>query len=290
MNYNELPIVIKCDDCRLIGIVTQPERLSKLGVLILVGGPQYRSGSHRHFTLLARFLAENGVPSLRFDYRGMGDSEGEMRTFENINEDIHCAINAFYSIVDSVDSILIWGLCDAASAILYYAYTDNRVSGIILLNPWVHTEKGAQRARLKYYYFDRFLQKHFWSKLLSGKVNLITSLRDIAGSVLSMVKISNYFEYCKPNINQTKITFIDRMLDGFKQFTGNVLLILSENDLVSQEFQQLMEYDSNWKSACSSNYVEKILISNANHTFSSREWRCQVNDIIMKWINKHHKY
>jgi alpha/beta superfamily hydrolase len=48
-------------------------------VLVIVGGPQYRAGSHRQFTLLARSLAEQGFAVLRFDYRGMGDSTGAMR-------------------------------------------------------------------------------------------------------------------------------------------------------------------------------------------------------------------
>jgi len=47
------------------------------GVLIVVGGPQYRVGSHRQFVMLARFLADHGVPCMRFDYRGMGDVSGE---------------------------------------------------------------------------------------------------------------------------------------------------------------------------------------------------------------------
>ena len=42
------------------------------GMLIVVGGPQYRAGSHRQFTLLARDVAATGVPTMRFDYRGMG--------------------------------------------------------------------------------------------------------------------------------------------------------------------------------------------------------------------------
>src|SRR5690349_24048098 len=59
------------------------------GVLLVVGGPQYRVGSHRQFALLCRRLAGRGVPALRFDYRGMGDADGAARTFESVRSEEH---------------------------------------------------------------------------------------------------------------------------------------------------------------------------------------------------------
>ncbi|MEI7868106.1 MAG: hydrolase 1, exosortase A system-associated [Candidatus Methylumidiphilus sp.] len=286
MKYKEQPIVFKCGNYRLIGIATSTNSLSKTGVLIIVGGPQYRSGSHRQFTLLARNLAENGIPSFRFDYRGMGDSEGNIRNFENLNEDVHTAINAF-SITEKVDKIIIWGLCDAASAALYYAHTDPRVAGIILLNPWVHTEVSAERARLKYYYISRLFQKSFWSKFFSGRINFIGSSKEIANSVINLLSskyfLPHYNTYDSLKKNQT---FIERMLFGLNEYSGKVLLILSGNDLVSHEFQQLIESNSDWRNACNSPKIEKIILRDANHTFSTRSWRSQVNELTINWLSK----
>src|SRR5690606_34644237 len=106
------------------------------GVLIIVGGPQYRVGSHRQFVLLARYLAERGIPVMRFDYRGMGDSDGDMRTFEHVGKDLGSDIDYFFSECSFLKDIVIWGLCDAASAALFYAHQDRRISGLVLLNPW----------------------------------------------------------------------------------------------------------------------------------------------------------
>ena len=44
-------------------------------MVIVVGGPQYRAGSHRQFTLLARHIAAAGYPVLRFDARGCPELE-----------------------------------------------------------------------------------------------------------------------------------------------------------------------------------------------------------------------
>src|SRR5690349_14351227 len=92
----ERAVFFQCQGEQLVGILSGAEQPATRGVLILVGGPQYRAGSHRQFTLLARHLAEHGVPSLRFDYRGMGDSGGEVRSFEDVSPDIRCAIDRLF--------------------------------------------------------------------------------------------------------------------------------------------------------------------------------------------------
>ena len=76
----------------LTGILSQPEQASDTTVIVVVGGPQYRVGSHRQFLQLARHLARQGYPVLRFDGRGMGDSSGLLRSFEEIDDDIGAAI------------------------------------------------------------------------------------------------------------------------------------------------------------------------------------------------------
>ena len=90
----------------LLGIIHLPEAVSRRGVVILVGGPQYRVGSHRQFLLLARALAQHGVPVLRFDFRGMGDSDGEFHGFEKLDKDIAAAIDAFAAAVPQVDELV----------------------------------------------------------------------------------------------------------------------------------------------------------------------------------------
>ena len=76
----EQALTFDCDGERLVGVVAVPERPVPVGVLIVVGGPQYRAGSHRQFVHLARRLAGAGIAAMRFDYRGMGDASGDARS------------------------------------------------------------------------------------------------------------------------------------------------------------------------------------------------------------------
>ena len=279
MNSHEIPVVFDCEGSRLVGVITQPERPVETGVVIVVGGPQYRAGSHRQFTLMARQLAGQGIASIRFDYRGMGDSEGDIRYFEAIDADIRAAADRLIAQLPQVKQLSLWGLCDAASAALYYAHTDPRVKGLILLNPWAHSEVASARAKMKHYYLARLTSRAFWIKLFTGKVKLGSSLGDLADSAKQASSTGGQHEI-KPavDLRYGSPGYIDRMLQGLKQFRGKVELILSGNDLTAQAFEELMRIDRQWQKACSDPRVSVKKLPDATHTFSHRGWRDQVGE------------
>ena len=59
------------------GVLTLPEGEIRRTVLFLGGWSGDRQGPHRLFLLYARHLAGQGTASLRIDYRGRGESDGE---------------------------------------------------------------------------------------------------------------------------------------------------------------------------------------------------------------------
>ena len=198
------------------------------GVLIVVGGPQYRVGSHRQFVQLSRSLANQGISSMRFDYTGMGDSYGEKKDFDDISDDINAAADAFLNAQSHLKNIVIWGLCDAASAGLIYAHKDERIIGLVLLNPWLRSEQAMGKTMVKYYYLQRLLSRSFWKKLLSGNVNMAASARDAKGFVADSVKADK----------KDTASYQTLMLTGLQAFNGKVCLILSGEDLTAREFDQ----------------------------------------------------
>ena len=161
----EIALEVPCHDNTLIGVLHRGYDDASVGVVVVVGGPQYRVGSHRQFVLLARALAYAGIPVLRFDYRGMGDSPGEPRQFGDVDDDIKAAINTLCENVTTLKKIVIWGLCDAASAALFYAHKDPRVSGV-----GVTQSVGTDRGRNGSGVFEALLLAAFFQRGILEKI------------------------------------------------------------------------------------------------------------------------
>lgn len=283
MNFHEVALRFSCDDAWLYGIATVPENCVARGVVIVVGGPQYRVGSHRQFVLLARYLASRGIPVMRFDYRGMGDAEGEQKTFEDVNDDIRAAINVFMEKIHALKEVVIWGLCDAASAALFYAYQDPRVTGLVLLNPWVRTEQGIAKTYLKHYYRERLFDKAFWGKIISGRFNYMVAARS-AFALIGEALFRKRSEPKSERENKKKLLLPDQMRESFRRFNGKVLLILSGDDLTAKEFCEVTASSPDWRELLDASRVQRYNLAGANHTFSHREWRDQVATWTGDWM------
>lgn len=282
-SLNEIPIVFTCSGELLTGIIHLSSIENNIGLLIVVGGPQYRVGSHRQFVLLARYLAKQGVPVMRFDYRGMGDSSGRLHSFGEINQDICAAVDNFMEQLPSLEQVVIWGLCDAASAGLLYAYRDKRVTGLVLLNPWIRTEVGEAKTYLKHYYFHRIFQKSFWIKVISGRFNLFHSLNSLLGKVKLAATNNRIQDVDALDLTET---LPDRMLSSLEKFNGDVLIILSGRDLTAKEFRDFIRSSQSWRRVLINKNVEFRELPEANHTFSSTEWRHQVEKWTEEWLIK----
>ena len=282
MDVQERAVSFACEGRTLMGVLSGASGAAKRGVLVVVGGPQYRVGSHRQFTLLARHLAGHGIPTLRFDYGGMGDSEGDPRSFESVHSDIRCAIDEFFASLPSLQEVILWALCDAASAALFYAHQDARVSGLVLLNPWVRTEQGAARAHLRHYYLRRLLQAGLWEKVARGEFGFRSAAKSLARS------IARALGYGRPpsdgGPSSERVPLPDRMADGLHRFRGRVLLILSGNDLTAQEFKDAVASSPRWRDLLAAPRVTRHELPGANHTFARRDWRDQVALWTETWV------
>lgn len=261
---------------RMVGILSLPAAPGPRGILIVTGGPQYRVGSHRQFVLLARALAAQGWPVLRFDLRGMGDSEGGARDYRAAGPDIAGALAQFFDAVPALREVALWGLCDGATAAACHAPRDARVYALILLNPWVRSSAGLARATLRHYYLPRLLQGAFWRKLASGGVRMgasLASLRQVAAATQAQTQEAQEDDAPAP-----------ALLRALTQFQGKVLLILSGDDLGAREWQALLHGDGAWRAVAARAQWTQAQVDGANHTFASAAWRGEVEQLCARWL------
>lgn len=291
MLAEELPIVFSCQFEQLVGVIHKPAKPSSKGVLIVVGGSQYRVGSHRQFVLLARMLADNGIPVFRFDYRGMGDSQGVTRSFLEVDEDIKSAIDIFYKQTPYLKDIVIWGLCDAASAASFYAYQDERVKGLVLLNPWVFTEQGAAKTYFKYYYLQHLFHSELWRKIFSLQFEYRQSFSSLMLLFSNLFK-SNRNQGCLTQQKETSLVNSDlplpeRVLECLHQFEYPILFILSGRDLTANEFREMVKkVNHKQQRIFEKSDVSKVELMDADHTFSSQKLRKEVEQLTLNWVKQ----
>jgi pimeloyl-ACP methyl ester carboxylesterase len=247
MNAGQRVLQFSCQGSALIGVIDVPERPIGRGLLVVSGQPQYRVGSGRHFTLLARQLAPRGIPVMRFDCRGMGDSEGEPRAADEMADDIAAAIREFQLHLPDLAEIVLWGLGEGASAAALYAHTDARVRGLVLLNPAAGGADGARKGLLPQV-LARCGEIGFWKKVGNGHAVAV----------------------------DPEMPLPQRLVASLACFSGASLIVIGGSDATGRAFADLLEHNDTERRC--------VTIAGADHTFSRPAWRDEVAELSASWI------
>lgn len=106
ITFKETPAILKINTDQIFGTLTTPDLTKKCPVALIISGsgPTDRNGNNammknNSLKMLAEALAKNGIASLRFDKRGIGESKaagGESESslvFENYIQDAKSWIN-----------------------------------------------------------------------------------------------------------------------------------------------------------------------------------------------------
>ena len=301
MKNREVPLSFLCgkENNRLYGILHQPDHPSSCGLLIVTGRPALRAGRHRLFVLLARTWAGAGIPVMRFDFRGTGDSEGEMGTLDDTSEDIASAVDAFMSNMPGLQGVVLWGLCGGAADSILYAPGDPRVIGVALVNPWSYDARVRGLATLRRYASFCFEKINRWARSAGmrsrpgGAAHASAEASrtvqnydldaadtpDISAPRANTAVDRAYASYRVPNLSR-------RLVEKLEAFEGGILLILSGQDTGSRAFKHAASISLRWRRLLAAPRVQSRELPESNHSLRRPEWRAQAAAWTMDWLRE----
>lgn len=162
---NEQPFFFSQAGQRLFGMLHQPHGIAAADTGWVFCHPftEEKLWSHRVFVSMARDLARKGMPVLRFDYRGYGDSGGNFEQFTMADHvaDIQTAIAELRNRAPHVERVNLLGLRYGASLAVLAAADNPIVGGLVLWDPVVSMEQ---------YLLDQLRSNLTTQMVLYGKV------------------------------------------------------------------------------------------------------------------------
>lgn len=251
-----------CEGETLIG--TLDNAAGKVGLLIMSGGNEIRSGAHRGQASLAADIAAQGHPVFRFDRRGVGDSSGENGEFLSSAPDLAAAIAAFKTAAPHVTHIVAFGNCDAAAALAIHAVVERPVA-LILSNPWVIEHSGggglnpdAVRSR----YWRKLKDPVALLRLISGKVDFRKLGKGLAAA----------------GQRSAPSGLVQRIAQGLTGYSGSIDFLVAQHDATGSAF--LAAWRSNaFKPFRHAANVTISEIDSTTHSYASEEERA--------WLRAH---
>ena len=216
-----LHFTFPCEGAQLVA--TLDEAPGTTALLIVSGGNETRAGAWNGQALFAARIAAAGYPVLRFDRRGVGDSEGNNRGFRSSAADIAAAMAALRAQCPQVSRVVGFGNCDAASALMLARGAG--LDGLVLSNPWTFDEDAADEAPaevVRDHYRRRLANPAALRRLLTGKVAIGPLLRSLLAAA-------------RPAPAMPK-GLAAEIAAGIADFKGSVRFLIAERDRTGLAF------------------------------------------------------
>jgi pimeloyl-ACP methyl ester carboxylesterase len=158
----------------LVGVISLPAaQRADCAVIFLNAGLVPRVGPHRLHVRLARLIAAQGIPSLRFDFAGIGDSShADSGVAANFSADVSDAVKLLGSRLN-VKRIVLFGICAGAVRAYESTLAEPKVAGAILVDGYLYTTW-----KTSWVYLARRLAAEFpYISLLGRKLRRLTAPR-----------------------------------------------------------------------------------------------------------------
>ncbi len=155
----------------LLGVLrtVAPENdLQCIAAVMVTPGMLHHAGPFRLHVDMAERLASHGMPSLRFDLSGIGESLGVGtggRSIDRAAREIRQAIDILVERTRT-RKVILFGLCSGADDSIHAALSDERVAGVLAMDGCGYKTRGYHQHRWHKHVLPRLLQPQKWASLL----------------------------------------------------------------------------------------------------------------------------
>lgn len=280
-------------------------------ILLLSPGIKGRVGPHRLYLKLAAPFVAAGFHVLRFDYYGLGDSEGTLS--ETVMADMYNSIQGGRYVADTV-AAMDWmgehhgierfvgsGLCGGSISALLTAQADRRVDSLLGIGLPSTLEGGARnvdrfmtRGQLRKEgqgYLRKALRADAWKRFLSGKSGYRLIARAIRELVLpakarktAPAAAAATADAAPDNANPLFAPAFCAMLEARRP----ILLNFSSGDRHRFNFGEKFEERHAAAIARIGHRYELQLIEGANHVLSDPRWIAEMVGTSLAWLERHY--
>ena len=260
----------------LVGVFTLPtasvEQNGLPAAILLNAGIISRVGPNRVYVKIARNLARLGMPVLRFDLSGIGDSPVRRDHLPFYRSAVNETQDAMDYVTEATGAgqFVLMGICSGANLSYETARRDSRVVGAVLLNPRHHLHRGA--GEIHSAIRSRVLRHHYWRITFFSSFSAKNWLNLLAGRARggAVVKAARGLWSRGPFASRRAVSSVVIQAEGklrsLAERGTRLLHVYSEGDEGLDYLQAVFGHRLGaWRAE---GLLEMEVIPGANHTFS----------------------
>ncbi len=282
-------------------------------VVLLSPGVKMRVGPGRLYVPLTDMLVEHGFTVLRFDFYGLGDSQGELA--ETMLADVYNHIEVGRFVDDAVAALawlrkthghrrfIVGGLCGGAITALFAAQRDPAVEALLSLGmtvtlasnaatPGKYMTRAQLDKRLKGY-LRKVYRPEAWFRFLtlqsdysviwhsmkrmfqSDKPRPVAAKDAPAGNGAPQAPVEQRGN-ANPMFPPAYFAFLER--------GGQALMMFSEKDRLHSEYEEKFVEPFAARIVSFEKQIRKHVIPNSNHVMTLHEWQREMVDVSRQWL------
>jgi len=293
---------------KLFGTLHQPATpvVSLPAVVLLSPGVKMRVGPGRLYVPLTEMLTSLGCTVLRFDFYGLGDSEGELQ--DKMLPEVYGNIEVGRYVDDTLSALgwleaehgfgrfVLGGLCGGAITALLAAQNDDRVEGLLSLGmtvtlasneatPGRYMTRTALDQRRRDY-LRKLLRPQAWLRFLTFKSEYDVIWHSVKGRrTRPAPTLSDGVPGPVEQRGDANPLFPPAFL-AFLARGGRALMLFSEKDRLTSQYEEKFVEPFAERLQPFLSQIDKHVVADANHVMSFHQWQREMVGVCRDWLVK----